>query len=232
MTDQKKSLDDQLAEEINNVNVEEDDMEQDEETQNKNSINLLKGLNEDKEEKKEQPRRKPGRPPKNKKEDEDKIEENISSEQTYKIREQLDRNMLVPVASFVFGKLIYNSLRTGAVWRFTDFGAKDEVELYELQSMKSSRPRFLTEPWLIILDDKVVDHLGLSDLYEKILKPQNLDKLFKARSSVIRSILEDAPIGMKKAVCTRAAQLIAAKKLDSRSRINAIEETCGVDLSE
>ena len=150
----------------------------------------------------------------------------------YKTRKQLDRNMLVPVCSFVVGLLYYKSERTGAVYRFTEFGARDDIELFELQSMRSSMPRFLTEPWLIILDDEVAEHLALTDLYEKILKPQSLDKLFKAKSSKMRTILENAPKGMKKVVAARASQLAQAGKFDSMSKRRIIEETCNVDLSE
>lgn len=230
MVEQKKSLEDQLLESLS----EEDDVEEMDVEETKDSgesaVDLIKELEEEK------PKRKPGRPPKSRKEDEEKDEkkekdDNVE-EKTYKIRKQLDRNMLVPVCSFVVGLLYYQSEKTGAIFRFSEFGAQDEIELHELRSMRSSMPKFLTEPWLIILDDEVVDHLGLNDLYEKILKPKSLDKLFKARPSVMRSILENAPRGMKRTVSARASQLIATGKLDSSTKRKIVEETCGVDLSE
>jgi hypothetical protein len=136
----------------------------------------------------------------------------------------------IPVISFVNNNLFYRSKRTGRVWDFMEFGAKDYMDLDELVTMRSASPKFLTEPWLIILDDKVVEHLGLTDLYNKIVMPDKIDKLFEMKPSEFSEILNNAPSAMKQLIISRARTLIAEEKLYDRRIISAIENKYGVEL--
>lgn len=147
-----------------------------------------------------------------------------------KKRKELDRNMLVPVVSFVVGTLIYKSDRTGAMYVFKEFGAYDEIELFELQAMRSAYPKFLMQPWLIILDDEVVEYLKLTELYSKIVKPDQLDRFLKLRPDKMKSILENAPRGFVDTVLAKVQILIKENKFDSIERIRVIEKITGADL--
>ena len=40
------------------------------------------------------------------------------------------------------------------------------MNLAELMTMKSSKPKYLTEPYMVIDDMEVVEKLGLTKLYE------------------------------------------------------------------
>ena len=156
--------------------------------------------------------------------------EEIKNEKPIRKRKELDRNMLVPVASFVVGTLIYKSDRTGAMYVFKEFGAEDEIELFELQAMRSAYPKFLTAPWLIILDDEVMEYLKLTDLYSKIVKPDQMDRFLKLRPDKMRSILENAPKGFVDTVLAKVQILIKGNKFDSIERIRVIEDITGADL--
>lgn len=165
---------------------------------------------------------------------EDSTETKITEQlKTYRTRKELPRNMLVPVVSFYMGGCKYTSPRTGASWRFSEFGAIDEIELSELITMKSSKPKYLNVPWLVILDDDVVEFLGLQQLYSKLIKPKDIDKFFKLRSEKMREILTNAPKGLKQLITARAQKLIDSgnKLMDSNSKRSVIEQTCNVDLS-
>lgn len=148
-----------------------------------------------------------------------------------KKRKELDRHMLVPVASFVVGTLIYKSDRTGAMYVFKEFGAEDEIELFELQAMRSAYPKYLTAPWLVILDDEVVEYLKLTELYSKIVKPEQLERFLKLKPHKIKSVLENAPKGFKDTVLSKVQILIKDNKFDSLERIRVIEEVMGIELA-
>lgn len=151
---------------------------------------------------------------------------------TVKSTKQLDRNMLVRVASLVVGTLIYKSDRTGATYMFREFGTEDEIELFELQAMRSAYPKYLTQPWLVVLDDEVSNYLGIKDVYSKMVKPDQMDNFFKLKEHKMKSILENAPKGFKEAVLDMAHRKIKNKSLDSRAKIIALEEALSVELQE
>jgi hypothetical protein len=115
---------------------------------------------------------------------------------------------------------------------FMAYGDIDEIEVGELQKMKTSAPRFLKEPWLIILDDDVVNYLGLDELYSRILKPEDLDNFFKLSADKIKERLSNAPSGVKGLVVSKARELVESGELDSMKRIEAIEETLDVTLRD
>jgi hypothetical protein len=141
-----------------------------------------------------------------------------------------NRTDKIPVISFVNNNLFYRSKRTGRVWDFMEFGSKDYMDLDELVTMRSASPKYLTEPWLIILNDDVVDHLGLADLYKKIVMPDKIDQLFEMRPSEFNEILNNAPTAMKQLIVSRAKTLIAEEKLYDRRIISAIESKYNVEL--
>ncbi len=149
-----------------------------------------------------------------------------------KKKNELDRNMLVPVVSMVVGTLIYKSDRTGATYMFKGFGSEDDIELFELQAMRSAYPKFLMHPWLFILDKEVVDYLGLTDFYTNVLNPRKMEMYFKLNPDRIKNILQNAPRGFQETVVDQARLMIKSGKLDSVERIKAIEDVMKVKLQD
>lgn len=154
----------------------------------------------------------------------------VSSQPVRKARIELDRNLLIPVMNNTTGTLIYISKKTGAEWKMQGYGAVDEMELGELITMKSAHPKFLNQPWLIILDDEVVEYLGLTKLYENVLKPEELDEFFDLPIDEMESIMKKAPMGMKQLIASKAKQMYADGILDSVKKKELIESTFGIDL--
>jgi len=130
------------------------------------------------------------------------------------------------------GKVLYKSKKTGAEWVLTEYGDTDQIEVSELITMKNAHPRYLKEPWLMILDDDVVNYLGLSKLYKNVLDPDELDELFKISNKKFEKILKDAPRGMKQLIVGTAKQKLENGTFDSIKKKELIEETFGIELSE
>jgi hypothetical protein len=144
----------------------------------------------------------------------------------------VNRDDLVTIMNTTTGRVLYNSKKTGAEWVFNDYGDTDEIEVSELITMKNAHPRYLKEPWLLVLDDDVVDYLGLSQLYENVLNPDELDQFFKLHEDQMKSIIEKAPRGIRQLIVSVANLKIANKSFDSLSKINLIEETFKIELNK
>jgi hypothetical protein len=138
----------------------------------------------------------------------------------------------VTIMNTTTGKVEYVSKKTGQSWTFLEYGETDVIEVSELVTMKNAHPRYLKEPWLLILDDDVVDYLGLSQLYENVLNPDELDQFFNLPEDQMKSIIEKAPRGIKQLIVSVANRKIANKSFDSFSKINLIEETFKIELNK
>lgn len=151
---------------------------------------------------------------------------------TRKKREELDRNMLVEVMNNTNGTYVHTSRRSGQSWVFDGYGARDEMELQELLSIRAASAGVLNEPILLILDDEVVEYLGLGGLYEDILNDREVDLFFKLRPSEMEDILEKAPEGMKKLLCQKALEKVGNGELDSVARRRVFENVFGIELDD
>lgn len=147
---------------------------------------------------------------------------------------QIDLSQEIEIVNFTADGLIYKSPKSGRVWDMLEFGSSDMMSVDELKTMLSSHPSFLREPWLLIMDDEVVQYLNLTKLYENIHMPDEVDKLFALPVEKLKKVIETAPNGMKPLLVGRARLLINSGKLDSNSRIKLIEKAFNVkfDIGE
>lgn len=145
---------------------------------------------------------------------------------------EMHQNILVPIMSCAYGTVSYTSKRTGREWKWTNYGQMDNMELSELVAMRNAHRRYLEEPWLMILEESVVEYLGLSKVYENCIKPDEIDAYFKLGIDKMREILEKAPNGMKQLIIATATEKIASGTFDSRKKIKMIEEVSGIKLED
>ena len=154
-----------------------------------------------------------------------------SNTKNRKTAKKIDRTELIPIMNCTSGVLFYTSPKTGASWRLTEYGSIEEMEVSELITMRSAYPKFLNAPWILVMDDEIVEFLGLKDLYQNILFPEQLDKLFSSPINKMKQIMSSAPRGMQETIVARARELVNQKKFDSATRIDAIEKMFSVDIS-
>ncbi|WEG18506.1 hypothetical protein PQ478_08490 [Alkalihalophilus pseudofirmus] len=138
----------------------------------------------------------------------------------------------VTIMNNTSGLCIYKSKRTGNEWRFTEYGQMDEIEFGELMTMKNSQGRFLTEPWLLVLDDEAVQRLGLKRLYENVLDPEDVEEVFEMDAEDIKGLLAKLPRGMAELVLEQAKVKITNGTLDSLAKIDVLEKHFKVTLKE
>jgi len=142
----------------------------------------------------------------------------------------LDKNELIPVMNITNGPLLYKSLKTGMSVKFEQYGDVEYLEVGELLTMRSSQKRYLEEPWMLIMDEEIVNYLGLDKLYKKLISPQNVDKIFTFDQPTFQEIIENAPMGYNQLIISRAKQRLKDGSLDSLAKIKILEEKFNIQL--
>lgn len=144
---------------------------------------------------------------------------------------KLNRDYLVTVMNYTTGRVSYESKLSGQTWNFLEFGQTDEIEMGELIRIKNSHPRYLNEPWLYILNETAIKQLGLSDMYTKLLKPEELDRFFDLTVEKIKDVLEKAPKGFRELIIDLSNKKIKDKTLFDIRKIKAIEDVLDIELN-
>lgn len=144
----------------------------------------------------------------------------------------LDKNELIPVMNITNGSLVYQSRKTGMEVKFERYGDIEYLEVGELLTMRSGQRRFLDEPWILIMDNEVVNYLGLDKLYKKLENPQNIDNIFAFDNEAFEEIVKSSPRGYAQLIISRAKIKIKEGTLDSVSKIKILEERFNVELAQ
>ncbi|MBN3351954.1 hypothetical protein CF086_16800 [Clostridium botulinum] len=143
-----------------------------------------------------------------------------------------NRDEMITCRSVVIGGLTYVSERSGATWRFDDYGAEQYIEYGELLSMKASKPVFLFKPWLVIDDNPAaIKYLGLESLYNSIVPIENLEEFFRQPLDKISEKLEKLPLGARNILASKARKMIENRELYDIRIIDLLEEKLQLDLS-
>jgi hypothetical protein len=144
----------------------------------------------------------------------------------------LDKNELIPVMNITNGSLVYQSRKTGMEVKFESYGDIEYLEVGELLTMRSGQRRFLDEPWILIMDNEVVNYLGLDKLYKKLENPQNIDNIFNFENEAFEHIVKSSPRGYAQLIISRAKVKIKEGTLDSISKIKILEDRFNVELAQ
>lgn len=165
--------------------------------------------------------------------DEEIVADQIVEEKTkYRVRANLDPNMIVTVKNGFPGTLVYISKKTGECFVWEDFGDEQDLELSELKSARNSSKKFYTSNWFLIDDPAVLDYLGVAEYYKYASQNSGFEKLFEKTPNEIKKDCATLTSGQKRTAAYRARQLISEGKIDSVKKISALEEALGVTLIE
>lgn len=149
-----------------------------------------------------------------------------------RIRMKIDRNRMVPIMNVTSGTLIYQSRKTGTDLDFSEYGDIEYVDYQELITMKAGHRRFFDDPFIIIMDDEVVEAMGLTKMYNNMKHIDNIDKIFKMNQKEFENIVEKSPKGIKHLIVSRAKELYENEELDSVKKINYLNDRFNTDIGK
>lgn len=131
-----------------------------------------------------------------------------------------------------YGMLTYKSRRNGNPLYFQSFGDSDYIQFGELQTMRSTQPAFFQNNWILIDDDDVLDALGVRKYYENSLRIGDFDTVFNKTPKQLASILAKIPAAQKSVLFHLAADKVKSGEIDSKKKIETLEEAFGVSFEE
>lgn len=152
--------------------------------------------------------------------------------QQYRVKQNLDPNMIVSVRNGFHGTLVYVSKHTQEQFVWSEFGDEQDMDLHELKNVKNASKKFFENNWFLIDDPSVIEYLGVAQYYKNALSYEEFDDVFYKEPDEIKSIIAGLSTGQKKSVAYRAKQLISEEAIDSIKVINALEESLSVELIE
>lgn len=145
-------------------------------------------------------------------------------------RVRLDRDLVVEVVNNVEGTLIWENPRTKALLTLDDYGEVAYMTVEELYQLKqSSDSGILTKGWLLIMNEDLVDELGLTQKYKNLFIGEDLNYIFENSSGqAIYELLKSLDVQSAMLICERAVALARNKDviLDSADVRSAIMKYC------
>lgn len=156
---------------------------------------------------------------------------------------KLEDSVLITVKSNVFGKLIFKNNKTGDIIKWLEFGETQELSIGDLRSMKGTQRRFFSDNWIIIegvydegyedvTPEDVYKTLQVSQYYEELLCPKNINDVFNWSAKDIKSKVPNMSSGVKESLIIKANELVETEVLDSLSKIKALEEVLSCELTK
>ena len=158
------------------------------------------------------------------------IEDVSAEKKQYRVKKNLDPNMIVTVKNGFQGLLVYKSRRTNERFVWETFGDEQDMDLQELKNARNSSKTFFENNWFLIDDPEVLEYLGVSQYYKYALNFDSFDGLFNKSPDEISDTISRLSTGQKKSVAYRAKALIANGSIDSIKVINALEESLSIEL--
>jgi hypothetical protein len=142
-----------------------------------------------------------------------------------KAKPKIKRDELIEVMSFTTGEVIYINPRTNEEYIWNDYGDIKLLPFSELIEMKSRYPKFLKQPWLLIMNDDVVEHFGLTEFYKTLVMPEELDAFYKMGDEEMVKFIHNTTEDMRSLIVTQTRQKIRDKEFGDLFKIKLIEST-------
>jgi hypothetical protein len=168
---------------------------------------------------------------------EETIQENIEEVKVAEIKKkveekpqrELEPNTMVRCMNNTTGGLTYRSMYGGKGFRIEGYGKQTRLQLQDLEALYNEQPTIITEGWLYVLDHDVVEYMYLSDLYENLISPKDVENFINLPEDEIREKLENAPTSMKNTIFKVIQDRIKKgdQQLSHISRIRFFEDVLG-----
>ena len=147
---------------------------------------------------------------------------------------EADLNRMICVKNIARGKLIYKSKRQfGYTIEWEESGDVNYIELSELVNLKNTDRRFITEPWIRIVEDdeiEILKYLNIFKYYEELLGINDIRQILNLDFESFKKKFDTLPNGYRNTVAEYAAQMIKDGTLDSIRIKEYIEKELGIDL--
>lgn len=148
-----------------------------------------------------------------------------------KTRRKFGMNDLIECRSVTYGELLLPAKKSQLLYTWSNYGDTTEVEFQDLQALKSMNSAYLKAPMFVILDEELLEQWpDLKPLYENVMV-DDFKSLFDLPLNQFKAKLKKFPASYRETIKNVASAMINDGVLDSVSKIKAIDECLGTELS-
>lgn len=140
------------------------------------------------------------------------------------------RTREIPVRSFINGRVIYKSKKTGVTYKWLEKGSYEILTIEELLNMESQSQKFLHSPWLMVDDEEVIEAFNLQELYELVAKVEDIDSFINMSLGEQKVIYNKLPKTLQNQVYNHIYNKVESGEIDSKSKIRELEELVQMEL--
>ena len=99
------------------------------------------------------------------------------------------RQQEVSVTSVLDGVVVYTSPKTRMTWTWRYKGCSEILTIDELLTMEATNLKFLHSPYVMVDDERIIEALGLKELYKCINKTKDLNSFLNLPNEEIITVL-------------------------------------------
>lgn len=138
----------------------------------------------------------------------------------------------IAVRSVTYGGLGWINSKNNAHYRWSNIGDIEYIPFGELVTMNNTKQNFLTEPYVILMDERAVEYFRLTGVYEKLAVVNSLADLFAEGDLVkIENALRDIrSTNMRNVAISKIKELRASHVLTNIDVIHLVERILCFDL--
>lgn len=126
--------------------------------------------------------------------------------------------------------IVYHAKKSGIVYRWPHIGDSEIFTVSELINMDNTSKRFLRTPWLKVSDERIIEALGLGELYELLEKVEDIDMLISMSTPEIERVFERLPKEYKEDFRDNVVKKIRNKELRDLAVIEVLSDVLDTDL--
>ncbi len=115
-------------------------------------------------------------------------------------KKRFNDNDLVNVMNYTTGECLWINPTTSRQWSWGEFGSVLQIPFSEVVVIKGQKPDYFKKPYLVILDDDVVEYFNFTDAYKLIVKPENINDFYQLSNEEMVNFLHKATTDVREVI--------------------------------
>lgn len=125
-----------------------------------------------------------------------------------------------------------SSMGTFDLYTFEKFGSEQDIMFSDLRKIRTANDRFTREGYYYIADEKVVEEMGLKDIYKNILSKDQIEKFITEDVSNVVDVFSSIPKGQQQSVVDYLVNKLSNDENLDLNKIDSVSKIYGKDLRE
>jgi hypothetical protein len=115
-------------------------------------------------------------------------------------KKRFNDNDLISVMNYTTGECIWINPTTNRQWSWNGFGSILQIPFSEVVVIMGQKPKYFKRPFLIIIDEDVVEYFNLTDFYKLIVKPDEINKFYNLGSLEMVEFLHKTTVDVREII--------------------------------